>query len=520
MNVAECLVACLEEEGVSHVFGLPGEENEDLLFALRDSDVTWVPTRHEQGAAFMADVHGRITGDAGVCLGTLGPGATNLITGVADANLDKAPVVAITGQGGRERLHKESHQAVDVVDMFEPITKWNTQLSDASVVHESIRKAFKVAEYEKPGATHVELPEDVAAEETEAKPMASRDRVRRPDPDGDSVRRVAEMIEEADKPLAIVGNGVLRTRASDDVRGFVEKAGVPVASTYMGKGAVSDRDPRSLMTLDSGDHEEAADAIGSSDLVLTFGYDVAEHDPGSWNAGDASVVHVDVEPAEVYEDYDPDVEVVSDIGAAARALTELVPESDYTWYKPLRQHVLRDVDEGHDAFSVEGVVTVLRDVLADDDVLISDVGSHKMKIAQNYPTYEPNTCIVSNGFASMGIAVPGALAADLALDEEVVVATGDGGFLMNSAELETAGRLGCGFTVVVFRDDDYRLISEKQRDSRGESYGTEIGNPDLQRYAEAYGIEAFRPRTAGEIERHLGRARDLDCLALVEIELG
>ena len=510
MKASDLLVACLEAEGVEHVFGLPGEETEDLLFSLRDSSIEFVPTRHEQGAAFMANVHGRLTGTAGVCLSTLGPGATNLITGVADANLDKAPLVAITGQGGLERLHKESHQALDVVAAFEPITKWNAQLADPDVIHESVRKAFKVAEFEKPGATHLELPEDVAGEEAAVEPMAPRGRVRFGAPDPAALDRLESLLSAADRPIVIAGNGAVRANAATNLRRFVDQTRVPVVSTYMGKGAVSDASPHSLMTLDSGAHGEAPDAIEAADLVVTVGYDIAEHDPAGWVAAGAevaaTVVHVDSQPAEVYEAYNPDLEVVADVALTLGELADWCEGAglafDASWYADLRAHIVEDVavePEAAAPFSVRGVLPLLREAMAPEDVLISDVGSHKMAIAQNFQTYEPNTCIVSNGLASMGIAVPGGVAADLAVDAEVVAATGDGGFLMNAAEIETATRLGCGFTVVVFRDDDYGLISEKQRAHTGESFGTGLTNPDFVRFAESFGIEASRPGTAAEL---------------------
>jgi acetolactate synthase-1/2/3 large subunit len=527
MNTAEVLVAGMEREGVEHVFGIPGEENEALLFALRDSEITFVPTRHEQGAAFMADVWGRLTGDAGVCLSTLGPGATNLLTGVADANLDKAPLVAITGQGGLERLHKESHQALDVVDMFDPVTKWNAQISDPAIVHESVRKAFKVAEYEKPGATHLELPEDVAYEDCNVRPMAARERVRRPEPDVPSLDRVRELLADADRPIVVAGNGAVRTDASAELRSFVETYDLPVAATYMGKGAVSDDSEHSLLTLDSGDHEEASDAIESADLVIAVGYDVAEHDPADWNPeGETTVVHVDSEPAEVYERYNPTVEVVSDIAAAVRELAaacdDIDAEFETDWYDDLREHVLEDVTadpEPDDPFTVRGVLPVLREAMAREDVLISDVGSHKLAIAQNFPTYEPNTCIVSNGLASMGISVPGGLAADLAVEANVVAATGDGGFMMNAAEIETATRLGCGYTILLFNDAEYQLITEEQVEHRGEHFGTEIANPDFQTFAESFGIEAYRPGDWDELETALDEAVGSHEMSLVEVVL-
>jgi acetolactate synthase-1/2/3 large subunit len=523
-KASDLLVACLEREGVEHVFGLPGEEMEDLLFSLRDSDVTFVPVRHEQGAAFMADVHGRLTGEAGVCLATLGPGATNLLTGVADAQLDKSPLVAITAQGGLERLHQESHQAIDVVGMFEPVTKWNAQLNDPDIVHESVRKAFKLAEYEKPGATHLELPEDVAGEETEAEPLPVRERVRFAAPDEASLDRVKELLQEAERPLIVTGNGAVRTRAAEPLRELVETTDLPVVSTYMGKGAVSDADPHSLMTLDSGAHGEATEAMAEADLLLTVGYDIAEHDPDDWGHEGATVAHVDSEPAEVYEAYDPEVEVVADIGRTLERLAEWCGASemgfDPAWYADLRERIVEDVDREpavDPPFAVRDVLPLLREAMAPEDVLISDVGSHKMAIAQNFPTYEPNTCIVSNGLASMGIAVPGGLAADLATDANVVAATGDGGFLMNAAELETATRLGCGYTIVVFVDDDYGLISEKQESHTGESFGTGLTNPDLVTFAESFGIDGYRPESPAELREAFGTAVGGDGMSLVEI---
>ncbi|WP_436900814.1 acetolactate synthase large subunit [Halovenus halobia] len=525
MKASNLLVACLEREGVEHVFGVPGEELEDLLFSIRDSKVTFVPVRHEQGAAFMADVHGRLTGEAGVCLGTLGPGATNLLTGVADAHLDKSPLVAITGQGGLERLHQESHQAIDVLRTFEPVTKWNTQLDSPEIVHESVRKAFKVAEYEKPGATHLELPEDVAAEETDAQPLPVRDRVAAAAPNPDALARVQERLRTAQRPIILAGNGAVRTHAASQLREFVDETGIPVVSTYMGKGAVSDSRVHSLMTLDSGENGEAATAVARADLVVTVGYDIAEHDPADWNDGTAPLVHIDSEPAEVYEAYDPDVEVVADIGRALSSLTEWYRSAavtfDTEWYADLQERIVTAVDrdpQPEAPFTVEGVLPVLREAMASEDVLISDVGNHKMAIAQNFPTYEPNTCIISNGLASMGIAVPGGLAADLAVDANVVAATGDGGFLMNAAEIETATRSGCGYTIIVFNDNDYGLISKKQHDHTGETFGTGLTNPDLMTFAESFGIDGYRPDSKNALKEALQSAVGGD-MALVEVPI-
>jgi acetolactate synthase-1/2/3 large subunit len=334
---------------------------------------------------------------------------------------------------------------------------------------------------------------------------------------------VRDLFREADRPLLVAGNGAVRTGAAAELRDLVEATDLPVVSTYMGKGAVSDADEHSLMTLDSGARGEAKSAIESADLVVTVGYDIAEHDPAEWGIGDAAVVHVDSEPAEVYEAYTPDVEVVADIGRTLRDMTEWCGSAsvvfDADWYADLRDQIVSDVSREPDPeapFTVEGVLPVLRDAMADDDVLVSDVGSHKMAISQNFPTYEPNTCIVSNGLASMGIAVPGALAADLAVDTNVVAATGDGGFLMNAAEIETATRVGCGYTIVVFVDDDYGLISEKQEEHTGESFGTKLTTPDLVTFAESFGIDGYRPESADELRDVLGETVG-DGMSLVEI---
>ncbi len=523
VTAADLLVECLDAEGIDYVFGIPGEELEDILFALRDSEIDFIPVRHEQGAAFMAGVHGRLTGEAGVCLSTLGPGATNLMTGVADAQLDKAPLVAITGQGGRERLHKESHQALNIVDMFAPVTKWNTQLGQPEIIAESTRKAFKLAEFEKPGATHLEFPEDVAAEETTDTPLPERERVRRPEPDRDSVERAATMIERAQRPIALAGNGAVRTRAATQLRELVEHTGMPVVATYMGKGAISDREPYSLMTLDSGPDNEAGEAIDRADCVLAVGYDIAEHDPEGWNPDlDKRIIHVDHEPAEVYRHYNPDIEIVADISSALGGIDEeSTAGSGKAWcghlHDRIETHVMdRPTDE---SFSVRRALPILRDVMADEDVLISDVGSHKMAIAQNFPVYEPNTCIISNGLASMGISVPGGLAADLAVESNVVAATGDGGFLMNGAEIETATRLGLGYTILLFNDRDYGLITEQQEEHLGEHFGTKLNNPDFVTFAESFGINGYRPETWDELESTLADVVPSDEMALVEVPL-
>ena len=528
MKVSDLLVRCLENEGVRYVFGLPGEENEDLLFSLEASSIQFVPTRHEQGAAFLANVWGRLTGKAGVCLSTLGPGATNLLTGIADANLDHAPLVAITAQEGITKLHHESHQCVDIVNMLKPVTKWNTAIPSPDVVTEVVRKAFKVAEYEKPGATHIELSEDLAKQSAERRlePIPPL-RVRRPSPDYKAVNVTLELLRNARRPLVLAGNGAVRKLASKHLTRLVEKYCVPVACTFMGKGAISDRMDQSLLSIGLGFTDFVNEAVEAADLIIAVGYDIAEYAPEKWNPKrEKRIVHIDFVPAEVYTHYVPEVEIVGDISGALWEILEKLENEplhfDTEWFRPIRQRILDhirgyDLKDG-DAFSIPGTLNIIRELLDDEGLLISDVGSHKIWIARNFPTYRPNGCIISNGMASMGISLPGAIAACLVdPGRQVVAAMGDGGFLMNSQELETAKRLGVGFTTVVFNDNDYGLISWKQKMSRGRTVYTRIGNPDFKAYSESFGIKGYQPKCVGDLKEHLRSAIASRDLCLIEV---
>lgn len=526
MKVSDLFVRCLEQEGVQYVFGLPGEENEDLLFSLKGSSVRFVTVRHEQGASFMADAWGRLTGKAGVCLSTLGPGATNLVTGVADANLDKSPLVAITAQAGLDRIHKESHQHLDVLQMFRPITKWQAAISTPEVVAEVVRKAFKVAESEKPGATHIELFEDVAKQETDGQPLPVL-RVRRPDPDQHALQEAVDLLRKAARPLVIAGNGAVRKPASEQLRQLVGRCHIPIAHTFMGQGAVSDDSPESLHTIGMGFRDFVMEAVDQSDLILAVGYDLAEYGPAAWNPQrDKTVIHIDFTPAEVDAYYQPAVEVAADITATLRELNERLAADpcriDPSWYVPVRDRIRADIKsfdlkEGQ-PFTIPGVLNLLREVMADEDLLISDVGAHKLWIARNFPTRCPNGCLISNGLASMGFALPAAIAAALAdPGRRIVAAMGDGGFLMNSQELETAKRLGVGFTALIFNDNDYGLVSWKQRISRGRSTGTELSNPDFPAYARSFGIPGHRPQSLAELRKQLRQAVTSGELSVIEV---
>lgn len=528
MKASDLFIKCLENEGVRYIFGVPGEENEDILFSLENSSIQFIPTRHEQGAAFMANVWGRITGQAGVCLSTLGPGATNLITGVADANLDKSPLVAITGQINVEAHHHESHQHLNVVNIFSNITKWNTAVLSPDTIPEIVRKAFKIAEQEKPGATHIEISEDLAKLSSNNLPLSVQ-KVRRPDPDQYALNQAVSLIMKSQRPLVIAGNGAVRKPASDGLRELISHCHIPIVHTFMGQGAVSDNSPESLHTIGLGFRDFVMEAVERADLIITVGYDIAEYAPQKWNPRkDKVIIHIDFTQADVYDHYQPAVEIVADIPATLRELNEKLSQSscsfDCSWYVSIRNRIRQDIKsydlKDGEPFTVPGVLNLLREILDDHDLLISDVGSHKIWIARNFPTRSPNGCIISNGLASMGIALPGAIAAALENPyRRIVAAMGDGGFMMNSQELETAKRLNLKFTTIIFNDNDYGLISWKQSMSHGKTFGTKINNPDFKKYAESFGIQAYRPTNLDELKSQLKEAIRSDQLSVVEIPI-
>ncbi len=505
MTGAELLVRCLEGEGVEYVFGVPGEETLELNDALLGSKIRFITTRHEQGAAFMADVYGRLTGRAGVCLATLGPGATNLATGLADANLDRAPVVAITGQVSRDRMHKESHQFVDILKAFAPLTKWNNRVETGAIIPEVVRKAFKLAQEEKPGACLIELPEDVAEEPADGEPLGA-DRARRPSPDRPSLARAADLINAASRPLILAGNGVIRGHASEALRHLAERAGIPVVNTFMAKGVLPADHPLALTTvgLAQGDYERAG--FGEADLVVAVGYDPVEYGPRTWNPNRrAQIVHIDVTSAEVDAHYQPAVQVIADIREALDLLAGLMATAD----RQAPRRPGRDDRRQADAFPLfpERVLADLEAALAPEDLVISDVGAHKLWLARFFGARLPNTVIISNGFAAMGIGLPGAIAAKMVFPERRVVAvSGDGGFLMNVQELETARRLDLSIVVLIFRDNGYGSIRWKQEQRFRRTAGVEFGNPDFVRLAEAFGCRGYRIGSADRLRPILQEA--------------
>jgi len=512
MKAAELFVKCLENEEVERIYGIPGEENIDVMDALLDSKIQFVTTRHEQGAAFMADVYGRLTGRAGVCLATLGPGATNLITGVADANMDLAPIVAIAGQGSTKRLHKESHQILDLVNLFDPISKYSTQIREGEIIPEIVRKAFKVAQTEKPGCSFIDFPENIAGEEVvDKEPLLVQSPVT-PTPPEPMMDEAAKIISNARFPMVMAGNGVIRADAEEQLVSFAEKLNIPVATTFMAKGAIPFSHNLSLGAVGLQASDYISCGFSRADVVICVGYDIVEYHPHLWHKDkDIKIIHINALPAEVDEHYIVEVGVIGDIGQALNGIAERADAKDEYLAANLRQIIVDEMaahaDDSGFPIKPQKILWDLRQVLNPEDVVISDVGAHKMWMARMYQEEVSNTCIISNGFASMGIAVPGALAAKFVFPERTVVAvTGDAGFMMNSQEIETALRHGLAFVILIWTDSEYGLIKWHQLRHFGRPSNIAFNNPDFVKYAESFGAKGYRIESSGDLLPTLKKA--------------
>jgi acetolactate synthase-1/2/3 large subunit len=504
MKVAELFIKCLENEGVKYIFGIPGEENLALMDALLDSPIQFVTTRHEQGAAFMADVYGRVTWRAGVCLSTLGPGATNLLTGVADANMDHAPLVAIAGQADTNRLHKESHQVLDLQHIFSPVTKYSSRVLTANVVPEVIRKAFKLAQTEKTGACFIEFPENLADLETSAAPLRAQQPTM-PEPAYDRIEAAVRLISEARYPIILAGNGVIRAKAWRQLADFATRLNVPVANTFMAKGVIPFKHPMALGSVGLQAHDYVNTGFDKADVILCVGYDLVEYHPRLWHPTcDRKIIHIDTAPAEVDTSYVVEVGVIGDIGhSLAQIAAGATPQQGHP-LRPLRDALIEDMNRHRDdmAFPLkpQKIIWDLRTAMDMEDMVICDVGAHKLWMARMFRCEHPNTCIISNGFASMGIAVPGAIAARLAHPERRIVAvTGDAGFMMNSQEIETALRLNIPLVILIWNDGAYGLIEWKQMTAYGRTSHVRFNNPDFVKYAESFGAKGYRVNHASEL---------------------
>jgi len=521
MNASELFVKCLENEGVEYIFGIPGEENLPLMDALTDSSITFVTTRHEQGAGFMADVYGRLTGRAGVCLSTLGPGATNLLTAVADANLDHAPLVAIAGQAGTDRLHKESHQVLNLQSIFAPVSKYTTSLLTPHIIPEVVRKAFKNAQMEKPGACFIEFPENIAVMDVDDKPLRPQSPVA-PEPPAKSIQQAAELLSKAQLPIILAGNGVVRNKAWNELSAFSRQLNIPVANTFMAKGVIPFKHPMALGTvgLQATDHVNVG--FESADIIICVGYDLVEYHPHIWHpSGDRKIIHIDMSPAEVDTKYIPEIDVIGDIKHSLARIQALTTPHQGHRMRSLRDALIEDMNQHRDdqSFPIrpQKIIWDLRTAMGLEDIVICDVGAHKMWMARMFRCEHPNTCLISNGFASMGIAVPGALAAKLANPQRKVVAvTGDAGFLMNSQEIETALRLKTPFVILIWNDASYGLIKWKQMQSYGRSAHVDFNNPDFVKYAESFGAKGYRLKNTSELLPTLKQALTDNTVSIID----
>jgi acetolactate synthase I/II/III large subunit len=524
METADLMVQCLENEGVSYVFGIPGEENIRFVQALDSSTVKYVLARHEQAASFMAETFGRITGRAGVCSSTLGPGALNLLLGVADASTNSTPLVALSAQVSRSRSFKESHQNIDLIPMFAPATKWSALVPMPAAVPEMMRKAFKLAQAERPGAVYLAIPEDVEAESVS--PMLKPLRVNVPrseDPSPEQILRAVDVLQAARAPIVLAGHGAARDRASAALIRFVKHAEIPIATTFHAKGVVPDDHPNALGAVGFMRHDYANFGFDAADVIVAVGYELQEFDPVRINPnGDKKIIHVHRFPAEVDVHYDVEVGVLGEISRSLDALTaELsVCSSAVAQHQKIRSLLGAELQEGRedDRFPLgpARIVADTRAALRRDDVVLVDTGALKMWMARLYPTYEPNTCLMSNGLSTMAWALPGAIGAKLARpDTRVLAATGDGAFLMNSQEIETGLRLGIPFVILVWVDNGYGLITWKMQLELGTAMHTNFHNPDFVSYAESFGATGYRVESAEELLPTLRAALADDTVSVI-----
>ncbi|WP_211241176.1 acetolactate synthase large subunit [Pseudonocardia spinosispora] len=523
-NIAQLIVDILEAEGVEYVFGIPGEENIGLIDALNESSIRYILTRHEQAASFMAEIYGRLTGKAGVCSATLGPGAINLQLGVADATTNSTPLLALSAQVGLDRIFKESHQVVDLVGLFRPITKWSELVPAPAAVPEMFRRAFKTAQTERPGATYLAIPEDVEAAPIPvgAKPLPIN-RVRAEEPSPAQVLRAAAVLGAAKAPILLAGHGAARDGAGTELLALAEKWQVPVATTFHGKGVFPDDHPLALGAVGFMRHDYANFGFDAADVIVAVGYELQEFDPVKINPGaDKKIIHVHRFAAEVDDHYPVEVGIEGDISRSLIALGNAVagPFDGGTGTGKIRGLLTDELDRGStdDRFPLvpQRVVADTRAALDREDIVLADTGAVKMWMARLYPTYAPNTCLISNGLSTMGFALPGALAAHLVHpDRKVLASVGDGAFLMNSQEIETAVRENIPLTVLVWVDDSYGLIEWKMDLELGRHSNVKFNNPDLVKYAESFGARGYRISSADELLPTLREALADDGVSII-----
>ena len=524
MKASDLFVNALEAEGVEYIFGIPGEENLDLLDSLRNSKIQLILTRHEQAAGFMAATYGRLTGRAGVCLSTLGPGATNFVTAAAYGQLGALPMLMITGQKPIKSSKQGKFQIVDVVEMMKPLTKYTQQIVGGDNIPSRVHEAFRLAEEERPGATHLELPEDIARDETDADLLPTR-HVRRPIAEQKSIHQAVEALHKAKHPLLLIGAGANRKQTAKMLRDFVDEFQIPFFSTQMGKGVLDERDPLFLGNAALSDGDFLHRAIAHSDLILNVGHDVVEKPPFFMHVNDGrTVIHVNFRTAEVDPVYFPQVEVVGDIANSVWQITQALTAQeqwDFKYFLQIRErveaHLLEGADDPRFPIYPQRLVADIRKVMPDDGIIALDNGVYKIWFARNYRAHLSNTVLLDNALATMGAGLPSALAAQIVFPERRVMAIcGDGGFLMNSAEMETAVRLKLNLIVLILRDNAYGMIKWKQSNMGFPNWGLDFGNPDFVKYAESYGAHGHRVASAEGLAPLLERCYQAGGVHLVE----
>jgi acetolactate synthase-1/2/3 large subunit len=523
-KASDLFIECLEAEGVEYIFGVPGEENLDFLDSLsRSKQIKLILTRHEQGAGFMAATYGRHTGKTGVCIATLGPGATNFVTAAAYATLGGMPMMMITGQKPIKKSKQGRFQILDVVTMMSPITKFTHQMASSDNIPSRVREAIRLAEEEKPGATHIELPEDIADEHTDSVPIP-RSLTRRPSADPKAVRAAVTALEKAKNPILVIGAGANRTMTGRMLLQFVEKTGIPFLTTQLGKGVIDERHPRFLgcAALSAGDFVHRA--VEASDCIVNIGHDVIEKPPFFMRDGGPTVIHVSTKTAEVDPVYFPGIEVIGDIANAIWQMKEdIVPNPDWKCDDLLR---FRKAEVEHtDGLAADErfpifpphLVRSVREAMPNDGIICLDNGVYKIWFARGYTAYHPNTVLLDNALATMGAGLPSAMmSAMLYPDRKVMAICGDGGFMMNSQEMETAVRLGLNLTVLILRDDAYGMIRWKQANMGFVDFGLTYGNPDFVKYAESYGATGHRVESAAHLKELLAHCRDTPGVHLID----
>ena len=507
MKASDLFVKALEHEGVEFIFGIPGEENLDLLESLRTSEqIKLILNRHEQAAGFMAATYGRLTGKTGVCMATLGPGATNFVTAAAYAQLGAMPMMMITGHKPIKSSKQGQFQIVDIVEMMKPLTKYTQQIVSGDNVSSKIREAFRLAEEERPGAVHLELPEDIAHEDTEVQ-LFPKNRVRRPVPEEKAIAQAAEMIEKAERPLLLIGAAANRKRTSKMLFNFIRDTGIPFFTTQMGKGVVDERHPLFLGNAALSAKDPLHCAVDRADLIINVGHDVVEKPPFFMVGDELQVIHINFSSASVDPVYYPQLEIIGDIGNSIWQLLLRIdkqPNWDFSYYIKVKEWIdeIRDTGIDEPSFPVvpQRLVADVRRAMPDDGIICLDNGVYKIWFALNYRAHEPNTVLLDNALATMGAGLPSAMAAKLVTpDKKVMAICGDGGFMMNSQELETAVRLGMDLVVLVLRDDGYGMIKWKQADMGFANWGLDYGNPDFVKYAESYGAHGHRIGSTEEL---------------------